>query len=621
MTKPLQLLTLDFETYYAKDFTLKKLTSEEYIRDERFEVIGVGLKFNDTPAQWYDARAHDLHRVLRSIDWRHTVVLGHNMSGFDSFILTERFRVRPRGYLCTVAMARALRGGRVANSLARLAEEYGLPAKGTEVEDALGKHLLDFTDEELAAYGEYCKNDCEITYQLYQILKGKLPAKEQQLVHLFTKMFAEPRLHLDREMLFKYKLMVGADKEEKLAKAGMPLSDLRSDAKFAEALKRLNVDPPLKISKRTGKQAYAFAKTDKGLTDLLDHYDPRVVDLVSARLGVKTSIEESRVARFLGIAERGPSLPVPLLYGSTLTHRVSGGGKINLQNLGRKSPLRRAIIAPPGKRIVVADSSNIELRVAHTLSGQMDTVARLRNDDDLYAAFATELYGYPVTKESHPKERQHGKVAMLQLQYQSGAVSFRNAARIIGGIELTEEESQATVDVFRAKFPCIKQMWGLCLMAIDSMYRGVSTAIDEWGLCTVLKDKLMLPNGMTLDYANLRQEPDPQFGKQWMYDDKGEWKPKKLYGGALLENICQALARIVVFDQMLEVEKKYGGYDDAGNGVVFTVHDEIVVVVDEEKAEECLAFALDVMHQSPKWWPELPVAAEGSTATNYGDAK
>ena len=622
----IQLVTLDWETYYDEEYTLSKMTAEAYIRDPRFEIIGVGVKVGDKPAQWASGSMEEMrHRFQRS-DWSNVVSLGHNMSEFDSLILTHHMGVRPKAYLCTLAMARAIHGGKVSKSLGALAKMYGLREKGDEVVQAKGKHRADFSPSQLSAYGNYCIGDCEIAYALYQIMKGELPAQEQRYISLFTKMFAEPKLELDANALKEYQDELVARKIALLLRCGLTQQELRSDAAFADALIKVGAEPPRKLSKKrknpdgSPMEVYAFAKTDEAMVALLEHDDVDVQTLAAARLGVKSTIEESRVGRFIGIAERG-KMPVPLVYGKTHTHRAAGGGKINLQNLGRGSPLRKAIKAPPGKIIVVADSSNIELRVAHCLSGQMDTVEKLRTGSDLYCDFATDLYGYPVNKKDHPKERQHGKVAMLQLQYQSGAQSFRNAARIMGKLKLDEVTCQSTVDMFRNKFPMVKKFWRTCHNAITDMHTGVVRNIDMWGLCRTEQDCILLPNGMRLKYFGLREESHPDFGTQWVYDDKETRKMKKTYGGSITENLCQALARNVVFEQMLEVEKKYGTYQDATSGVALTVHDEIVAVVDEDKGEECLKFMLDVMHEAPRWWKELPVAAEGGMAMRYGDAK
>lgn len=284
--------------------------------------------------------------------------------------------------------------------------------------------------------------------------------------------------------------------------------------------------------------------------------------------------------------------------------------------------LRDAIIAPPGYKLVVADSSNIELRVCHLLAGQLDTIAKLRQGVDLYCDMGQDLYGYPVTK-ANEKERQHGKVAHLQLQFQSGAGAFRRAARIMGGIRLTQEEADSTVEVYRAKHREIAKFWRRCRDAVEEMYNGQDGYLDQWGLVKIAKNKLVMPNGMSMEYFDLREDrfnqDDPTEPLVWMYDDKETRKRKKCYGGSVTENITQALARIVVFEQMLEIEKKYGRRP--GQGVVLTVHDEVVALVQEDLAEQCLKDMLAIMSQAPKWWPDLPVKAEGDFGDRYAEVK
>lgn len=713
-------ITIDFETYYTDkangEYSLTWMTAEEYIRDPRFEMIGFSLKFGDGPSEWFSGDAQYLLRVLHEVDWSKAMAIGHNMSEFDSLIMTERCGLRPRAFACTLQMARALHAGKQAKSLAELCKLYGLQAKGDEVVRAVNKRRLDFSPRELQEYGIYCgntknfphrKGDVDLTWELFRIMAPQLPQQELRLASLSTRMFAEPRLELDNQLLVALGEDLRAKKQTLLEKVAdilsVPPGDiaarvaqaqtlLRKDAVLAGVLRdQYDVEPPIKLSPKRKDEngnplvVYAFAKTDEGMTELLnfeDESDPQGAEdiqaLAAGRIGVKSTLAESRVARFTGISQRG-RLPVPLAYGKTHTHRLAGSQKLNLQNLsgtkrlnlktpentlivtpagidrlhktraievdGKKvqqlmdksgrvwdfgdchiAGLRDCIRAPAGKRLVVADSSQIELRVCHLLAGQMDTVAELRAKIDVYSSFASTLYSRPVTKADH-KERQHGKVGMLQLQYQSGASSFRNAARIMGGIRLTPDEAQATVDTYRARFTEVRKLWWNCQKAIAKLAAGGSGGyIDQWGLCRIDDGRIsMSDNGQPpLVYENLRQGMLEGFNGgepelQWVYDDKELRRMKKIYGGSITENLCQWLARRVVFEQMLECEARWGA--TPGNGVVLTVHDEIGLIVDEDDAEDCLEFCLDVMSQPPKWWPELPVAAEGGIGVRYGDAK
>lgn len=663
-------VTIDVESYYDNDYSLSKMTAEEHIRDPRFELIGLSVQPHGKKAKWFTGTLEEVRQQLAHLPWEKMWVIGHNMSGFDCLVITEKLGFRPKFWGCTLAMARQAMPRRKL-SLAALAEHFGLPAKGTAVHNMKGVHRLDMTPEQHAEYADYCRHDSALCTIIFNTLLPQIPPKDLQGIHWFTKMFAEPKLKLDVHSYDLFAEQMATERERLLEALDVDVKELRSDKKFAALLEAEGVEPPKKISPKTGKEAYAFAKTDKAMTALQNHADDRVKLLAEARVKTKTSIEQTRVDRFRGIGRRG-LLPAPILWGNTVTLRAAGGGKINLQNLGRgRQPtektlhntllvtdhgfrtlkdyervedgddivhfreggselakkvhcfgLRDGVCAPPGKKLVVADSSNIELRVAHTLAGQTDTIARLRNGEDLYSWFAQDIYGYKINKKDHPKERQHGKVGMLQLQYQSGDESFQNAARIMGGINLTKDESIYTVQLYREKFPKLPAFWRRCMKAIKAMAAGQEMAIDEGGLCTTGKNCIYLPRGRVLRYPKLREEYDEEWGGlQWMYEDPRTGAKKRLYGGAVTENICQAVAGIIVLDQCLEIEKAYGKYDRPGEGVALTVHDEAVIVVNEERAQECLDFALKTMATSPQWWPQLPLAAEGDIAQRYGNAK
>lgn len=699
----LKPLVFDAETYYTtKDnggYTLSAMTAEEYIRDPRFELIGFSLKKANGPSQWYSGPIEYLRQVAQSIPWGQVLVIGHNLSEFDALILTEVLGVYPAAYACTLQMARTIHGGKQSNSLANLATQYGLKSKGHQVANYINFRRADFTQMQLADYGDYCNGDCDICWDLFNLFVPQMPGNELWLASLATKMWAQPRLALDLPLLKALQADMAIKKGQLLGRVADILSvpgtlpheqrmdavrDLmRKDAVLAGVLKnQYDLDAPMKDSPKrknpdgTPVRVYAFAKTDEGMEELLsfeDESDPDGAEdiqaLAAARISVKSTLAESRVARFVGISERG-LLPVPLRYGATHTHRLAGAMKINMQNLSGSRPvnpktikgsmiitpkgpermrqfnklhnlvqaqdgsiykgkdvhaagLRDCIIAPDGKLIVVVDSSQIELRVAHLLAGQMDTVDELRQGIDVYSTFASTIYGRTITKADH-KERQHGKVGMLQLQYQSGAKSFKNAARIMGGVRLTDDEADSTVRVYRDRFSALPAFWWNCSRAIKKLANGGGGYIDQWGLCKIDHERITMPGRHPLYYHNLREEllegfngGDPEL--QWVYDDKEKRRMKKIYGGSMTENLCQWLARNVVFDQMLECEWKWG--QKPGCGVVLTVHDEIVLVVDENDAEEALQFALGVMKQSPKWWPELPVAAEGGIGRRYSEAK
>lgn len=315
------IITVDFETYYDKEYSLSKLTTEAYVRDDRFEVIGVGIKEDDNETIWVTGTKEEIRKHLRAYNWKENFILAHNTL-FDGAILSWHFGITPKGWLDTLCMARALHGVDAGGSLKALAERYNIGVKGDEVTNALGKRRVDFTVDELATYGAYCCNDVELAYTLFNIFTGGggFPPQELRVIDATLRMFIDPELELDTAKLEKHLVSVKAHKEELLEKANSDRTTLMSNEKFAAMLQSLNVDPPKKVSARTGKEAWAFAKTDEEFKKLADHEDYRVQALVAARLGTKTTIEETRTQRFIDISKRG-KLPVPLKYYGARTGR------------------------------------------------------------------------------------------------------------------------------------------------------------------------------------------------------------------------------------------------------------------------------------------------------------
>lgn len=412
----MDIITVDTETYYDKDFSLSKITTEEYIRDPRFQIIGVGIKVNDGKTRWFSGTHGAIKEFLAQFDWANSAVLAHNMM-FDGAIMSWRLGIRPKVLFDTLCMARAIHGVEKSASLKALAESYGVGVKGTEVLDAKGKRRADFSVDELDAYGRYCVNDVDLTYDIFNMMMARgFPKSELRLIDLTLRMFTEPTLELDKNRLIAHLIKTQTVKEDLLTAAGVQdKADLMSNPKFATMLGTFGVSCPMKISPTTGKLTYALSKSDQGLKDLLEHDDPRVQALVSARLGVKSTLEETRTQRFINIAGRG-KLPVPVRYYAAHTGRWGGDDKINLQNLPSRGPnaksLKKCIIAPEGHSIVESDSSQIEARMLAWLAGQDDIVQAFREKKDVYKKMAAAIYG--VLEEDVTKDQRFvGKTTVL----------------------------------------------------------------------------------------------------------------------------------------------------------------------------------------------------------------
>lgn len=410
----MDLITLDFESYYSPTFGFKNMTTEEYVRDPRFEVIGVSVKVNDGPAEWASGSRVQTAAFLAEFDWANSMVLAHNTK-FDGAILSWLFGIKAKVWADTLSMARAVHGTEVGASLKALAEMYGIGEKGTEVVNALGKHREDFTPAELGAYGDYCINDTELCYKLFLLMGKGFPRQEMRVIDTTLRMFLEPVFELDMPRLEQHLIDVRARKEALLDTVSVTKEDLMSNPKFAAALEALGVTPPMKISLTTGKPTFAFAKSDEGFKALLDHEDLDVQLLAEARLGNKSSLEETRTERFIGIAKRG-KLPIPIRYYAAHTGRWGGDDKINLQNLPSRGvngkELKACILAPEGYTIIDPDSSQIEARVLAWLAGQDNIVTAFSNKQDVYSLMAADIYSKLLSDVTGP-ERFIGKQTVL----------------------------------------------------------------------------------------------------------------------------------------------------------------------------------------------------------------
>lgn len=605
------IITLDFETYYDKAFSLSKLTTEEYIRDDRFEVIGVAVAVDDGQPEWFSGTQAETKAFLKKFDWENALALAHNMQ-FDGAILNWHFGIKPKGYLDTLCMARAVHGVDAGGSLKALAERYQVGVKGDEVIRAEAKRRTDFYDVDLELYGKYCINDVAITYDLFKILAKTFPTKELKVIDTTLKMFIQPSLVLDKTMLEEHLENVKNLKAKLLESAQADIDDLMSNDRFAELLKALGVVPPTKISARTGKEAWAFAKTDEEFKELLEHSDPRVQALVSARLGNKTTLEETRTQRFIDISGRG-LLPVPIKYYAAHTGRWGGDDKINLQNLPSRGnnagKLKRAICAPDGYVMIDCDSSQIEARTVAWLSGQDDLVEAFDKGEDVYKIMASAIYGKAV-EDISKEERFVGKTTILGAGYGMGAQKFQVQLKTFG-VEIEADEANRIIQVYRNTYEKIPELWRQaqkCVEAIVDKKASPFGAVDAVKF-DPLEGGFLLPSGLWQRYDGLERVYDAEGKTQYQY--KTRKGAVKIYGGKVVENLCQAIARCVIAEQMLLINKRYK--------VVLTVHDAVACIAPQEEAEEAQLYVEECMKTRPAWAQTLPLDCDSGVGKSYGE--
>lgn len=664
-------LTLDFETYYDKEYSLSKkgMTTQAYIMSPKFEVLMASVKWGEGETQVVEAP--DLPAFFASVDWAQTAVVNHN-SIFDLSILWWRYGYRPALAVDTMSMAQCLgvpllTGSASLAKCVQLLQEagYELPSKGSEVVNALGKHRKDFTPAQWEAYKQYCKTDTDITWYLFKVLRQLVPDDELAYQDIILRCYTEPRLKVHVPTVEYELARCRAYKAGQLAKVCEQLGCtqdnlagvLRSNDKFAALLKAMggiteaemeqgaqgSFIIPTKVSATTGKVTWAFGKTDLGFKELCENELPFVQAICQARLAAKSSIDETRCEKFLDYASYG-FLPMGYKIGGAHTNRMSGGsaGSANMQNLpsgrreGQSDLLRRSIIANDGQVIVNYDASQIECRVLNYIANQTDVLGVFASKGDVYSYTAAGVYGIPYSeinegrKSSNPEIaakykpiRNYGKTCALALGYGQGAAGFQKYALVNSGINMSLDEAKRTVTAWRKANYAAAGFWKTCDQALQVMVDGGQMYFGgQDGKMFFADGKrfllgrhvpgIRMPNGLWLNYPNLHV--DMSSGKpQFVYDKVGyTGKPlkSKAYGGLICENIVQSLAFAIMKQQALWIAKYYP--------IVMNTHDEWCVVVPRDQAETAAEYMARCMRTAPDYVAGLPLDTEGGWAQSYG---
>jgi DNA polymerase len=480
----------------------------------------------------------------------------------------------------------------------------------------IGRSRASLSRDELEEYASYCCNDTDSTHWLFNRLRPLFPKEEFVIMDQTLRMYLNPKFELDAHLLAEVLQEEQAKKAQLLASV-QSIADktkLMSNDKFADVLLALGVEPPRKISPTTGKLTWAFAKGDTGFKQMQEDFedDPTVSTLLDARLGVKSTIGESRTARLLKIAQRRKLLRVPLGYYRAHTGRYGGMEKINLQNPPRidKSRLRYALRAPPGHLVLAADLSQIEARIVAWLAGCQLLLNGFRNGEDVYSSFATNAYGEETIKGRSALDNSRrfvGKTCILGLGFGMGSEKLQGTLRK-DDVKISAAEAGTLVGTYRNLYAEIPKLWTFLTNAgLGAIASGDKRSI---GPCLTGKHMVLLPNGMPIYYHDLRKEP---LTNEWVYAYGRE--TRQIWGGKLTENIVQALARILVMQNMITMR------EEMGLEMALQVHDELDYIVPERDAQHLGRQIEKIMSTPPAWALDLPVAVEVKFGHTFGDCK
>lgn len=687
----MNVLTVDFETYYDREYSLSKMTMIEYIMDGRFQPIMMSYSINDEPIQNVIGYPN-IKRILDGIDWSNTVLNAQN-TAFDATIIRARFGHTARYYTDTMAMARVTAAhvfeGASLGAIAKVLQANGVPVppKGKEVQSALGMHLYNAyqgtpylalkatTDpneiqrghELLMGYVEYCNNDVHLAREAFKYFTKMITPDEMQYGDMILKCYIEPSLYLDLPII-EEEIQRIHERDEKRARdvanryfngnQAELRSVCRSVPKFTEFLKGLGgkleheIDEdtdysfiiPSKYSEKKERIEPCYSKTFPPVIEMCERMD-EIGDIFRTKLAMSSSIELSRAERFRAIAKIGCGFGMPYTVSGAHTHRLGGSGGLNVQNLssgrkeGQSNALKRSISAPPGHQVVVFDSSQIELRTGSYIAGDHATLKMFLEGRDPYSEQASLIYGGdPIEIKKLAKsgvepyasiQRPAGKASLLSNIYGTGAVGFMNYAKLMG-VDMTLEEAQHIVKVYRETHPEVVATWNACEVALRNMIAGASGyfggpdgklfyydgARMNHG---VRMPGIRLPDGNWLNYHCLsmreREYPDGSTKMNYAYRGLKEGRIQWIftYAARIFENCNQALAFAVMKYQALLINQRYK--------IVLNTHDEWGIVVKDDEVEQAKEYMQWCMRQVPEWAKGLPVDCEGDAAVHYGDCK
>lgn len=657
----MQLVFADTETFWSTRHSLDSMGPMEYVSHKDTEIISVSLAIGaEEPVTIFGEGS--VKKYLAGVDWSDKLVVFHNAQ-FDALVWKWRMGISPRMWGCTLAMARPIFAKTTGLSLGALVRHFGLGEKDNRVlMTTKGRHLKDFTPEEVRLMGVYNTADTAQCRQLFYRLLPYYSAMELWHIHTKISAFVDSPLLLDvplleaalaeekdrkRKSLLSLAGVLGLEYASEDSLAEKVREELSSAPKFQALLERLGVPVPMKPSPTNpDKLIPALAKKDAGLESLCDDPDEVVAAAARARIEAKSTLVETRIEKFIHAARHsGGHFPVTANYCGADTTGRGSGWYYNPYNLPRipvddggnilprpSNALRGSIRAPQGHVIVVADLSGIEMRFNHFLWNvpYSTQLWKERPNADTYRAYAARQRGIKpeeVTKD----QRMASKIENLGLGYGMGAPTYRENARIQsrGKLLLTLEQSQVAVSAWRELHPEITAGWKKCHEALTWIAAGKEFAIDPRGLFVTCAEGIRLPSGRLIRYPGLRQEqtleyprrPDgtPDLGAtpreklEWFY---GQGRHRaRIYGGKIDENIVQAGARDVFYEALFDI------YRETGIAHVHEVYDEGIWVVPEAEAGPFSEIVHARLRTPPQWFTELVTWSEGDIGATYADAK
>lgn len=636
-----QIVGLDYETFWSKNYTLSTMATSEYIMDPRFRTHMCSV-------QWHTANKADVisgtdfKAWAKQVDWSRTAMLAHHTQ-FDGLILSHHYGCHPKVMLDTMSMGRALLPITVGDSLLAMCAAFGRRAKkGSAILlNTQGKEFL--TPAEYKKMSSYAGGDIQDTWWLFWKLLPFLPPDELHIIDITIRMFTDPTLLIDAEKVKLVAVNEAARKAQLIkdlvslkVRPGKPItkSELASNDQFAPLLESLGVDIPMKVKPSLKKKLEniedarypedyipALGVSDLEFKNLLKHADKKVRALVAARIGAKSNNLEKKSEKMAERSVHG-SIPIYLKYSGAKTHRWSGSDKINWQNMNRGSDMRKSIYAPKGYVFIIADQSQIEARLNAWYSEQWNIVEAFAAKTDVYKLTAMDVYGCTLAQVTD-EQRFVGKTAVLGLGYQAGAPRFAGMLRIgqFGPpVDITDAAAKDFVTGWRQSNASIVKGWKETQNLVKQAFIGKQRVEHRHGIVYEGVGNVgymhHLPTGMSMRYdgIELSEKGDLRYISKYQRNKKADptIEYTKLYGGIEVENRTQFLARMILANQMVVMKHQMPKVR-----VTMTTHDELLLLTPIRSAEANLRRAINIMTTPFDWNEGLPFGVDAKISPFY----
>lgn len=583
------ILAVDFETYYDKEVSIKVYGPRGYFNHPQFSAYLVSV-VGDSGFTYVGCP--------REFDWsllNGRTVLSHNAS-FDETLF--KFGVEkkwwrgctPKAWHCTADLAafcgipRSLKG---ASSVA-----LGIEISKDTRDNMSGKRWEDMTPEFKQEVIDYAAKDSQLCLDLWATLSPSWPEHEREISRM-NREALQKGIPIDQPLLKSYanQLSVRLFEAEQAIPWIGDKSPLSRTA-FNDECRKQGLTPP-----------ESLALSDDDANEWIEKNCVEHLWIAAVREWRRVNALQKKIKSFdLATMADGRYYGALTYFGAQQTGRFSGsGGNLNLQNLAQGEmfgvDIRKLIKAPKGKTLLVADLSQIEVRTLCWLANDKAMLDSIANTEDIYHSFAVKFGIWaddngPISVGS-PSLRHLAKTMTLGCGYGTGAAKFAQMAK------LDLPAAQQAVSRYRTTMKRIVMYWNF-LDKLAKVAAGEGKPLA-----------LSLPSGRTLNYGvPFVAETVHGTGLFCKIYKQSQKQVMKIWGGILAQNLSQALARDILSDMLLRIEKE-------GLSILFHVHDEVIIEVDTERAEEAKEIVERIMSTAPEWIPDIPVTSKAKLLTRY----